>query len=109
MINDLLKLLGRDYTMELTTIQNGEKYVVAISDRENRKFAKCFSGLEAETAEHDVLLCTVEQCILALKENKKIMEQPDTYEKYVHRLTKSCGISYQEAERALMCRARTGK
>ena len=67
MINPLLKLLGTEYEMKLYYNPLIRECLVKISNLQGKKIAKAFSMLEAETLDHDVLLCVVEQCILSLK------------------------------------------
>jgi len=66
--NAILKMLGTEYTMELRRDMSTGKFIVAICDSQDRMMIKTFSELEVETANHNVLLCNIEQCILSLKE-----------------------------------------
>ena len=66
-MNDILKLLGTEYSLQIGNYRNGE-YFVTVTDSRGHHVKKSFEGVEAETAPHDILLYTVEQCIMDLKE-----------------------------------------
>ena len=80
-MNELLTLLGTAYSMTLNFINLEEGnvvYEVAIKDNINNLVASTrFHPLEAEMAEHDVLLHSVQSCIMTLQVSRFKMVKGD--------------------------------
>jgi len=70
-VNDILSLLGTEYSLRLEYRPSILSYEVTVIDNKGHLVDKPFPVLKVDTAMHDVLLCTVEQCILDLKERKE--------------------------------------
>jgi len=73
-MSSILKLLGVKYTMQLNYSPYLGEYIVKIRDRDGNKAERSFSALEAETADFDMLVSIVEQCIFRLRSRNETGE-----------------------------------
>jgi len=113
-MNKILELLGSKYEMRVRFDKySGScgKYIVRVSNgKENSQVS--FPAIEAETAQHDVLLCAVEQCIFNFEienviDNNNYKETVlSPYVEYVKAYAKNHGISFEAAANQPMCKAR---
>lgn len=67
MINPLIKLLGTEYRLKTYYDHLENIMIIEVTDSIGKRAHRAFSLLEAELSEHDMLLFTVEQCILMIK------------------------------------------
>lgn len=65
-MNDLLKLLGHKYKLCIT-YDHYNGYVIVVN-KGDLYASQSFHSIEAEVAEHDVLLCVVEECIMDIQD-----------------------------------------
>jgi hypothetical protein len=66
-MNELLKLLGEYYELYLNYTPKKKEYNVTVGLNDDAYVTKSFSALEAETLGFNILITTVEKCVLELQ------------------------------------------
>jgi fibronectin type 3 domain-containing protein len=66
-MNEILKLLGTKYSMEIHFDPMMKQYVVTVTNKDKKSARMNMDPLNAETGNFDLLAANIERCIYRLK------------------------------------------
>lgn len=70
-MNEILKLVDEVDRVTISNSKMDKYYFIEVRDKQRRLCTKSITKLEAEVARHNLLLATIEQCVLDLKAVEK--------------------------------------